>query len=89
LGIFIWLVLGLAVGLIASRIVDAQGSGVAVDLVLGVIGAAIGGMCLQLSSALSITTFNLWSVLASMAGAVVVLLLWHVISGGGETVLPP
>jgi len=43
MGIISWIILGLIAGFIASKIVNKTGSGMLMDIALGVIGAIIGG----------------------------------------------
>jgi uncharacterized membrane protein YeaQ/YmgE (transglycosylase-associated protein family) len=43
MGIISWIILGLIAGFIASKILNRTGSGLIVDLVLGMVGAAVGG----------------------------------------------
>jgi uncharacterized membrane protein YeaQ/YmgE (transglycosylase-associated protein family) len=76
-----WIILGLIAGFIASKIVNKQGGGIVVDIVLGVIGAIAGGFLFALGGAAGITGFNLWSMFVAIVGAVVVLLVYHAISG--------
>ena len=38
-----WIVLGLIAGFIASKIVNRQGEGLIMDIVLGIVGAIVGG----------------------------------------------
>ena len=38
-----WIVLGLIAGFIASKIVNKQGAGLLLDIVLGIVGAVVGG----------------------------------------------
>jgi uncharacterized membrane protein YeaQ/YmgE (transglycosylase-associated protein family) len=44
MGILAWIILGLIAGFIASRIVHNEGAGCALDIVLGIVGAFIGGI---------------------------------------------
>ena len=76
-----WIILCLIAGFIASKIVNKQGQGIVLDLVLGIIGAIAGGFLFSLTGAAGITGFNLWSMFVAIVGAVVVLLLYHAISG--------
>jgi len=76
-----WIILGLIAGFIASKIVNKQGGGIVLDIVLGVIGAIAGGFLFSLIGTAGITGFNLWSMFVAIVGAVVVLLLYHAISG--------
>jgi uncharacterized membrane protein YeaQ/YmgE (transglycosylase-associated protein family) len=74
-----WLVLGLIAGFIASRIVNKAGEGLILDIVLGIIGAVVGGFLFSLIGAAGVTGFNLYSMLVAIVGAIVVLLIYHAI----------
>ena len=76
-----WIILGLIAGFIASKIVNKQGGGIVLDIFLGIIGAIAGGFLFSLVGAVGITGFNLWSMFVAIVGAVVVLLVYHAISG--------
>ena len=76
-----WIVLGLIAGFIASKIVNKQGSGIIVDIVLGVVGAIVGGFLFTQLGAVGVTGFNLWSMIVAIIGAIVILLLYHAILG--------
>ncbi len=81
MSIIIWLVLGLIAGFIASRIVESSGNGVIIDIVLGVIGAVVGGYLFTLFGAAPVTGFNLYSLFVAVVGAIVVLLIYHAVVG--------
>ena len=72
-----WIVLGLIAGFIASKIVNKSGSGAVMDIVLGVVGAVVGGWLFNTIGHVGITGLNLYSILVSVVGAVVVLLVYH------------
>jgi uncharacterized membrane protein YeaQ/YmgE (transglycosylase-associated protein family) len=72
-----WIVLGLISGFIASKIVDKEGSGLLLDIVLGVVGAVVGGWLFGILGGSGVTGVNLYSLLVAVVGAVVVLLLYH------------
>jgi len=76
-----WLVLGLIAGFIASKIVNKTGEGVILDIVLGIIGAVVGGFLFSLIGAEGVTGFNIYSMLVAIIGAIVVLLIYHAVSG--------
>ena len=76
-----WIILGLIAGFIASKIVNKQSGGIILDIFLGIIGAIAGGFLFSLVGAAGVTGFNLWSMFVAIVGAVVVLLLYHAISG--------
>jgi uncharacterized membrane protein YeaQ/YmgE (transglycosylase-associated protein family) len=74
-----WIILGLIAGFIASKIVNSEGSGIVLDIVLGIIGAIVGGWLLSLFGEAGITGFNLYSMFVAIIGAVVVLVVYHAI----------
>jgi uncharacterized membrane protein YeaQ/YmgE (transglycosylase-associated protein family) len=81
MGILAWIVLGLIAGFIASKIVNHTGSGILMDIVLGVVGALAGGFLFSLFGAAGVTGFNIYSMLVAVVGAVVVLWLYHMLIG--------
>jgi uncharacterized membrane protein YeaQ/YmgE (transglycosylase-associated protein family) len=76
-----WILLGLIAGFIASKIVNAQGQGVLLDIVLGIVGAFVGGFLFSLVGAEGVTGLNIYSMLVAIAGSVVVLWLYHAMMG--------
>lgn len=76
-----WIILGLVAGFVASKIVNKTGSGIVMDLVLGVIGAFVGGFLFTRFGAAGVTGFNLYSFLVATIGAVVVLFVYHMLMG--------
>jgi uncharacterized membrane protein YeaQ/YmgE (transglycosylase-associated protein family) len=76
-----WIVLGLIAGFIASKIVNKSGEGIFLDIILGVVGAIVGGFLFVQLGAVGVTGFNLWSMLVAIIGAIVVLLIYHAIFG--------
>ncbi|MBK7586121.1 MAG: GlsB/YeaQ/YmgE family stress response membrane protein [Myxococcales bacterium] len=76
-----WLVLGLIAGFIASKIVDGSGAGLTTDLVLGVVGAFVGGGVFHFFGEAGVTGFNFWSLFVAVVGAVLVLVAYHAVSG--------
>lgn len=74
-----WLILGLISGFIASKIVNKQGEGVVLDIVLGIVGALVGGWLFVQFGGLGVTGFNLYSMLVSVIGAIVVLVVYHAV----------
>jgi len=73
MGIISWIILGLIAGFIGSKIVNRTGEGILLDVVLGVVGAVVGGFLFNLVGAQGVTGLNLWSLLVAVIGAVVVL----------------
>lgn len=76
-----WIVLGLIAGWIGSHIVDNGGKGPLLDMVLGIVGALVGGFIFNALGALPVTGFNIYSLFVAVVGSVVVLVLYHAIAG--------
>jgi uncharacterized membrane protein YeaQ/YmgE (transglycosylase-associated protein family) len=72
-----WIVLGLLAGFIGSKIVNKRGEGLLLDLVLGIVGAFVGGWLFSLTGSSGVTGLNLYSLLVAVVGAVVVLVVFH------------
>lgn len=81
MSILAWLILGLISGFIASKIVNHTGSGVLLDIVLGIVGAMVGGWLFASLGGMPITGFNLYSMFVAVIGAVVVLVIYHALFG--------
>ena len=75
-----WVILGLIAGFIASKLVDHQGQGVVMDIVLGVVGAVIGGWLFTTFGMAGVTGFNLYSLLVATVGAAVLLIGYHAVT---------
>lgn len=72
-----WAVLGLAAGFLASKIVNNTGEGTVIDILLGVVGAIVGGWLFNFVGAAGVTSLNIYSLLAAIVGASIVLFLYH------------
>ena len=72
-------VLGLIAGFIGSKLVNKTGEGVLLDIVLGIVGAVVGGYLFNVFGAHGVTGVNLYSLFVAVVGAVVVLVLYHAI----------
>jgi uncharacterized membrane protein YeaQ/YmgE (transglycosylase-associated protein family) len=77
--IIAWIVLGLVAGFIASKIVNKSGDGVVMDIVLGVVGAVVGGWLFNTFGMRGVSGLNLYSLLVAVLGAVVVLVVYHAV----------
>jgi uncharacterized membrane protein YeaQ/YmgE (transglycosylase-associated protein family) len=80
MSILSWVILGLVSGFIASKIVNNQGAGTLLDIVFGIVGAVVGGFLFNIFGAVGVTGFNVWSLLVSVIGAVVVLGVYHAVT---------
>jgi uncharacterized membrane protein YeaQ/YmgE (transglycosylase-associated protein family) len=83
MGIIAWIVLGLVAGLIASRLTGGRSQGLVLTCVIGIVGALAGGwVATRLFHIHSLQGFfNLSTWITAVAGAVVLLLIYHLVSG--------
>ncbi|HEY2682716.1 MAG TPA: GlsB/YeaQ/YmgE family stress response membrane protein [Steroidobacteraceae bacterium] len=72
-----WIILGLLAGFIGSKLVNKRGEGVLLDVLLGVVGAVVGGWLFNTFGMTGVTGVNLYSLLVAVVGAVVILVLYH------------
>ncbi len=72
-----WIVLGLIAGFIGSKIVNKTGEGIFLDIILGIVGAVVGGWLFTLFGAHGVTGLNLYSILVAAIGAIIVLVIYH------------
>jgi uncharacterized membrane protein YeaQ/YmgE (transglycosylase-associated protein family) len=77
MGWIAWIVLGLIAGFVGSKLVNKSGEGLLLDIVLGIVGAVVGGWLFTMFGAHGVTGLNLYSFLVAIVGAVVVLLIYH------------
>jgi uncharacterized membrane protein YeaQ/YmgE (transglycosylase-associated protein family) len=76
-----WILLGLISGFIASKIVNKTGEGFFLDIILGIVGAIVGGFIFTAVGASGITGFNIYSMVVAVIGAIVVLVIYHAVAG--------
>lgn len=71
----LWIILGLAAGWLASVVMKTnQSQGALMDIILGVVGALVGGFAMSLLGQPGVTGFNIYSLFVATLGAVV--LIW-------------
>jgi uncharacterized membrane protein YeaQ/YmgE (transglycosylase-associated protein family) len=81
MNILIFLLIGLIAGWLASFVMGG-GYGLVGDLVVGVLGAFIGGWLFSTFAGRDITGFDLPSILIAFVGAVILLAILHLITRG-------
>jgi uncharacterized membrane protein YeaQ/YmgE (transglycosylase-associated protein family) len=84
-GIIAWLLVGLIGGFLASKVVNHTGEGMIRDIILGIVGAFIGGILFRAFGSPGVTGFNVWSILVAFVGAVILLVVYHAITGSSRT----
>lgn len=81
MGVLGWIVLGLIAGFIASTLVNNRGEGFVLDILLGIVGAVIGGWLFNAVGSAGVTGFNVWSLLVALVGAALLLSVRHALRG--------
>ena len=72
MGILGWIILGGLAGWIASAL-TGSGEGCLMSIVIGIVGAVIGGFVFSLIGGAPVTGLNLWSLFVAVVGAVILL----------------
>jgi uncharacterized membrane protein YeaQ/YmgE (transglycosylase-associated protein family) len=75
-----WVVLGLISGFIASKLINKSGEGIVLDIILGIIGAVVGGWLFSTFGMAGVTGLNIYSMLVAIIGAVIVLVIYHAVT---------
>jgi len=81
MSILAWIILGLIAGFIASKMVNKAGEGIIMDVLLGVVGAVVGGYLFRFFGASGVSGLNVYSLIVAVIGAVVFLVIYHAMRG--------
>lgn len=73
MGIISWIIFGALAGWIASGIAGNKRMGCGMNVVIGIVGASIGGLVFNMIGGTGVTGFNLWSLFVAVVGAVILL----------------
>lgn len=82
MGLLSWIIVGAVAGWLAGLIMKGSGSGFLMNVVIGIVGALIGGFIMNMFGTVGVTGFNLWSLLVSVVGAVVLLAIVNLFRRG-------
>lgn len=77
MSIIAWLVVGLVAGWIGSMIVNRGGEGPLLDIVLGIVGAFVGGFLFNMLGHSGVSGINMYSIFVAVIGSIVVLVIYH------------
>ena len=77
MSILAWIVLGLIAGFIGSKVVNKRGEGLFLDIILGIVGAVVGGWIVSAVGGHGVTGLNIYSLVVAVVGAIVVLVVYH------------
>jgi uncharacterized membrane protein YeaQ/YmgE (transglycosylase-associated protein family) len=81
MSILSWIILGVIAGFLGSKIVNKSGQGLVLDIVLGIVGAVVGGLIFSAFGASGVTGLNIYSLIVAVLGSVVVLWAYHQFTG--------
>jgi uncharacterized membrane protein YeaQ/YmgE (transglycosylase-associated protein family) len=89
MSILAWIVVGLIAGWLAGQVMRGGGYGLLGDIIVGVVGGFIGGWLATsvFHIGAEVNGINLESILVAFVGAVVLLVVLRVLSGGGRRIL--
>jgi uncharacterized membrane protein YeaQ/YmgE (transglycosylase-associated protein family) len=79
MSMFSLIILGLIAGFIGSKIVNRRGEGILLDILLGVVGAFVGGWLFQLFGRHGVSGLNVYSLFVAVIGSAAVLVLYHAV----------
>lgn len=81
MGIILWIIFGGLAGWIASVIMKTDsGQGTVKDIIMGIIGAVVGGFLMGLFGQSGVNGFNLYSFIVAIIGAIVVIYLGRMLN---------
>jgi uncharacterized membrane protein YeaQ/YmgE (transglycosylase-associated protein family) len=80
MGWLAWLIVGAIAGWLASKVMRTS-QGLLIDILVGIVGAFIGGFLFNQFGTAGVTGFNVWSVFVAFTGAVVLLAVIRLLSG--------
>ncbi|MBN1920966.1 MAG: GlsB/YeaQ/YmgE family stress response membrane protein [Anaerolineae bacterium] len=82
MGWLAWIIIGAIAGWLASKVMKtSQKQGLLMDIVVGILGAFIGGFLFNQFGIAGTTGFNIWSLFVAFVGAVVLLAALRVFHG--------
>jgi uncharacterized membrane protein YeaQ/YmgE (transglycosylase-associated protein family) len=80
MGWLAWLIVGAIAGWLAGMVMKS-GGGVLTDIIVGIVGAFIGGFLFNALGLAGTTGFNIWSIFVAFVGAVVLLFVIRMLNG--------
>jgi uncharacterized membrane protein YeaQ/YmgE (transglycosylase-associated protein family) len=88
MGILAWIVVGLIAGWLASLVMRGGGSGILGDIILGIVGALVGGFLASsiFGVADPVSGINVTTIIVAFIGAVIVIAIVRALSHGRATV---
>jgi uncharacterized membrane protein YeaQ/YmgE (transglycosylase-associated protein family) len=85
MGILVWIIVGAIAGYVASKVLTGKGMGLLWDIVVGILGAFLGGWLASLVGIpVSTGTFTVSGVLAAFVGAIILLVVFRALTSRGR-----
>jgi uncharacterized membrane protein YeaQ/YmgE (transglycosylase-associated protein family) len=81
MSVLAWIILGLIAGFVGSKVVNKRGEGLLLDLILGIVGAVVGGWLFNRFGMAGVTGLNIYSLIVAVVGAIVILVIYHALTG--------
>jgi uncharacterized membrane protein YeaQ/YmgE (transglycosylase-associated protein family) len=86
MSILSWLVVGFVAGLLAKYAVPGEGpGGIVGDIIIGIIGAFIGGWVFHQFGEPGVNGLTLWSIVVAFVGAAILLFVIRALTGRRAT----
>jgi uncharacterized membrane protein YeaQ/YmgE (transglycosylase-associated protein family) len=86
-GIISWIVVGLIAGFLAKFLLPGDDpGGLIITTLIGMAGAVVGGILIGVLGGAGATGFNVWSILVATLGAVMLLFVYRLLTGGRRRV---
>lgn len=83
MGILSWIVVGLIAGALGKLIMPGDDpGGIIVTILIGIVGAFIGGFVMNLLGFGNVNGFNIYSILVATLGAIILLAIYRAVVGG-------
>lgn len=80
MGIILWIIFGALVGWVASLIMKTDPEqGAVLNIIVGIIGAVIGGWLMAFFGEQAVTGFNLYSFVVAVMGAIILIVIVKVL----------
>ena len=83
MSIIVWIIIGGLAGWVASMIMKTEG-GLLIDIIVGIVGALVGGFVMSFIGAQGFTGFNLWSFVVALIGSVILLGIVGLVTRSGR-----
>ena len=86
MGWLAWIIIGALAGWLASIVMHTNArQGLLMDIIVGIVGALIGGFLFNAIGVPGVTGFNVWSLFVAFVGAVILIGLLRLVTGRSPT----